>query len=156
MVIYRYTYSNKGAKKMKKLTKIDTAKYTRTNVTDLHYTLVWVTRYQQVIFDDKYLRMEMADIIRTIAALNDILIDNLEVKKNYIHMDISFDPNYAATNVVKALKGASARLFFESHPDIKNENQWQGHLWSHNYYLSTVGTTNQADIDTYVANQNTK
>lgn len=46
------------------------------------------------------------------------------VMPDHVHMVISFKPKYAAADVVKALKGGSARLFFKNHLEIKNSNLW--------------------------------
>lgn len=64
---------------------------------------------------------------------------------DHVYMLISFKPKYAASNVVKALKGHSAKIFFKNHPEIKADKLWGGHLWSHSYYMSTLGNMDKAN-----------
>ena len=72
---------------------------------------------------------------------------------DHVHLLISFKPKYSPSNVVKALKGASARLFFQNHPEIKNNKLWGGHLWSHTYYMGTLGNMSKETVEKYIKNQ---
>ena len=51
----------------------------------------------------------MKDILLRIVQLNDVTVEELEVMPEHVHMLISFKPKYTPTNIVKALKGGSAR-----------------------------------------------
>ena len=68
-------------------------------------------------------------------------------------MLISFKPKYAAADVVKALKGHSAKRFFANHPDIRNRKLWGGHLWTHSYYMSTLGNMSRDTVEKYIQSQ---
>ncbi|WP_235805917.1 IS200/IS605 family transposase, partial [Levilactobacillus koreensis] len=72
---------------------------------------------------------------------------------DHVHLLLSFKPKYAPTNVVKAFKGGSARLFFELHPEIKAQQFWGGHLWSPSYFMSTLGDMSRQNVENYIANQ---
>ena len=63
---------------------------------------------------------------------------------------------YSATDVVKNLKGHSAKIFFINHPEIKAAKMWGGHLWSHSYYMGTVGNMSKETVRQYIQNQYTK
>ncbi|NME34359.1 IS200/IS605 family transposase [Lactobacillus sp. MRS-253-APC-2B] len=73
-----------------------------------------------------------------IANLHDITIEKMEVMPDHIHMLISFKLKYSATNIVKALKVGSARIFLRNHSEIKQKQYWDGHLWSRSYYMGTL------------------
>ena len=66
----------------------------------------------------------MKDILNKVAELNDITIETMEVMPDHIHLLISFKPKHAPTNIVKAFKGGSARLFFSQHQKIKKILEW--------------------------------
>ena len=74
--------------------------------------------------------------------------------------DIPYSPEakakYAPTDIVKALKGGSARLFFKAHPEIKKSRFWGGHLWSHSYFMSTLGSMSKDVVEKYIQNQYSK
>lgn len=63
----------------------------------------------------------MEKILNHIAELHDITIEKMEVMPDHFYMLISFKPKYSATNVIKALKGGSARIFLRHHPEIKQK-----------------------------------
>ena len=63
---------------------------------------------------------------------------------------------YTPTNIVKALKGGSARLFLKNHPEIKYDKFWGGHIWSRSYYMSTLGNMSKEVVAKYIQNQYSK
>ncbi|WP_125765273.1 IS200/IS605 family transposase [Levilactobacillus mulengensis] len=122
-------------------------------VYSFHFHLAWVTKYRHEAFTTPKLVAEMTDILTKIARLNEVTIEQMEVMPDHIHLLLSFKPKYAPTNVVKAFKGGSARLFFELHPEIKAQKFWGGHLWSPSYFMSTLGDMSRTTVENYIANQ---
>ena len=52
---------------MKRLERIDGAKYERNYVYNFHYHLIWVTKYRKAVFTNEALVAEMEDILRSLA-----------------------------------------------------------------------------------------
>ncbi|AKP64286.1 transposase family protein a [Levilactobacillus koreensis JCM 16448] len=121
-------------------------------VYNFHFHLIWVTKYRHEAFTTPKLVAEMTDILTKIARLNEVTIEQMKVMPDHVHLLLSFKPKYAPTNVVKAFKGGSARLFFELHPEIKAQKLWGGHLWSPSYFMSTLGDMNRQTVEDYIAN----
>ncbi len=140
----------------RKIEHIPGAKYERNYIYNFHFHLIWVTKYRHPIFTTPDLVQEMKQLLSKIAELNDIQIEKLEVLPEHVHLLLSCKPKYAPANLVKALKGGSARLFFQNHPEIKHDHFWAGHLWSHSYYMSTLGDMSRKVVETYIDNQYTK
>mgnify|MGYP005762869515 CR=1 FL=1 len=136
--------------------RIKGAVYARGYVYNFHFHLIWVTKYRNQIFTTSQLVNEMKDILRYVAGLHEITIEKMEVMPDHVHMLISFMPKYSATNVVKALKGGSARIFLRRHPEIKQQQFWSGNLWSRSYYMSTLGDMSKDVVERYIANQRTE
>ena len=134
---------------------LDDAIYERNYVYNFHFHLIWVTKYRNTAFTTPQLVSDMTMILQRIAELNEVTIERMEVMPDHVHMLISFKPKYAPTNIVKAFKGASARMFFEKHPEIKRQKFWGGHLWSHSYYMSTLGNMSKEVAERYIENQRT-
>ncbi|WP_395322682.1 IS200/IS605 family transposase [Levilactobacillus parabrevis] len=122
-------------------------------VYNFHFHLVWVTKHRHEAFTTPKLVAEMTNILTKIALLNEVTIEQMEVMPDHIHLLLSFKPKYAPTNVVKAFKGGSARLFFELHPEIKAQKFWSGHLWSPSYFMSTLGNMSKETVENYIASQ---
>ena len=58
-------------------------------------------------------------------------------------------------NLIKALKGVSARLLFLKHPEIKRY-LWGGNLWNPSYFVATVSENTEEQIRNYIQNQQVK
>ncbi|GEO69284.1 IS200/IS605 family transposase [Levilactobacillus acidifarinae] len=137
----------------KEKVRLDGAIYERNYVYNFHFHLIWVTKSRQPVFTTPALTADMQIILKRIAMLNEVTIEQVEIMPDHIHLLISFKPKYAPTNMVKAFKGGSARMFFEKHPEIKAQKFWGGHLWSHSYYMSTLGNLSKETVEKYIANQ---
>ena len=95
----------------------------------------------------------MRDLLKQIAEDNQIQIEEMKVMPEHIHLLISFRPSKSGSSVVKALKGRSAFLFFQNHPEIKQDRMWDGHLWSPSYYFGTVGNMSKEVVEKYINDQ---
>ena len=95
----------------------------------------------------------MKDILRMVAKDNDIVMEKLEVILDHVHVLISFPPSKAPTSAIKALKGRSAFIFLKRYPEIRQSQYWGGHLWSHSYYMSTLGNMSKDVVENYINNQ---
>ena len=133
--------------------RIETAVYERNYVYSFHYHLIWTTKYRKEVFTTPALVNEMKTILSEVAAMEDVIIEEMEVMPDHVHMLISFKPKYAASDKVKAIKGHSARRFFASHPEIRAQKLWGGQLWTHSYYMSTLGSMSKDVVEKYIQNQ---
>lgn len=141
---------------MKRKERIEDACYERNYIYNFHFHLIWVTKYRQKAFTTPELVSEMKDILLREAELIDVVIEEMEVMPDHIHLLISFKPKYRPTDIVKSFKGHSAKIFLKNHPEIRNSQFWGGHLWSHSYYMSTLGNMSKDVVEKYIRNQYTK
>lgn len=126
--------------------------YARTSVTDLNYHLVFVTKYRKVVFTTDEKRKILKDILQSIADYKGVTIQSMEIMDDHVHLLLNFPPKFAASDVVKSFKGASAREWFKAFPDDRKK-LWKGHLWSNTYFLSTVGNVSKDIVKQYIENQ---
>lgn len=133
----------------------NSAIHERGYVYNFHYHLVWATKYRREIFTTPELVADMLKILQTTANDNEITVEQAEVMPDHVHMLLSFKPKYAPANVVKILKGASARTWFVTHPETK-KILWGGHLWSPSYYMGTLGDMSKETVANYIQNQRTE
>lgn len=127
----------------------------RSYVYDLHYHLVWVTKYREHAFDDEISQALKQEII-TLANEKDCHIQAIEIMPNHVHLLISIKPKYAISSIVKVLKGTSARWLFKTYPQQMNKHFWHGHIWSPSYYVGSVGNTTEAIVKNYIKTQKEK
>ena len=141
---------------MRKKERIPGAVYERNYVYNFHYHLVWATKYRKALFTTEALVNEMKGILNELADFKEIRIESMEVMPDHIHLLLSFKPKHAPSSIVKYLKGHSAKLFFQNHPEIREHELWGGHLWSHSYYMSTVGNMSKEVVEKYIEEQYNK
>lgn len=141
---------------MQKKERIPGAVYERNYVYNFHYHLIWVTKYRRPVFTTEVLVQEMKTLLQSLALEKEITIETMEVMPEHVHLLISFKPKCAPTDIVKYLKGHSAKQFFMAHPEIREHDFWGGHLWSHSYYMSTLGDMSREVVEKYIQNQYSK
>lgn len=128
---------------------------TRTCVYDIHFHLVFVTKYRKSIFDTKDKQEELKELLKSFAEKNGSDIEAIEIMPDHVHMVLSFPPKFAPSSIVKSFKGAAAREWFKLHPEDK-EKLYKGHLWSPSFFMRTVGNVSKETVLEYVQNQHTK
>lgn len=135
--------------------KIKDANYERGYVYNTNYHLIWVTKYRRQCFTTPELVEEMKSILNHVAELSDVNVQEMEVMPDHIHILCSFKPKYSITDIIKNLKGSSARLFLANHPEIRKNQFWGNKLWSNSYYVGTVGNMSKETVKQYILNQYT-
>ncbi len=97
------------------------------SVHQIQVHLVWITKYRyQVLQGDIQIRCR--DLIRQTCNALDIQILKGVVSKDHIHLHISYPPSLSISDIVKRLKGRSAKLLLQEYPELKRR-YWGGHLW---------------------------
>ena len=68
--------------------------------------------------------------------------------KDHIHLLINCSPQHYIPNIIKALKGVSARLLMKKYGKILKKKLWGGHLWNPSYFVATVSeNTENAELE---------
>ena len=128
--------------------------YGRGYVYTIQYHIVWCTKYRHKIIQGK-VETRLKEIIQQRAEDNQFRIEELETDLDHIHLLIDCSPQHYIPNMVKALKGVSARLLFKAHPEIKRQ-LWGGHLWNPSYFVATVSENTEEQIREYIKGQKIK
>ena len=126
--------------------------YGRTSVYSLQYHLVLVTKYRRdVIAGD--VKNALNEILVSLCEKMSLAIIAIELMPDHVHLLIDAKPTMGPiSHMVKGLKGVSAKLLFEKHPELKSK-LWGGHLWQPSYFISTVSERSEAMIKEYIENQ---
>ena len=113
-------------------------------VYDTQYHLVWSPKYRKKILEGN-VAQRMRDLLLEISEAHDIVIEELEVSLDHIHVFCSFPPRLSISQVVSRLKSLSARAIFQEYPQIKRQ-LWGGEFWEDGYFARTVGDKVTAEI----------
>ena len=125
---------------------------TRTNrhvVFSCTYHVVWCPKYRRrVLTGDVETRLK--EILAETAAGIDCRLIELEVMPDHVHALIDVDPQFGIHRAVKALKGRSSRLLRQEFPSVKSRLPT---LWSHSYFVATVGGAPLDVVKRYIEDQ---
>ena len=122
-----------------------------TSVYNLHYHVVWVTKYRKHVLS-KQIREDLKQMINKIMQDNDCKIEALEIMPNHVHMLMAVPPKVSLTGLVKQLKGTTARKLYLKYPNLRY-SLWHGHLWSKSYYIGSIGVVNEDTVKHYINTQ---
>jgi putative transposase len=120
-------------------------------VYNIGYHLVWSTKYRKQVLTGE-IESSLKGIFSDLSKQNGFQIQEMEVMPDHCHLFISCHPKVAPSNIVKILKGSSARKLFIQFPKIK-KNLWGWHLWNPSYYIGTVGDMSKDVVLKYIQNQ---
>src|ERR1700759_312812 len=101
------------------------------SVHQLHVHIVWSTKYRfHVLKGDVQIRCR--ELLRQTCDSLDVRILKGVVSKDHIHLHVSYPPKLCVSDILKRLKGRSAKLLLEEYSELK-KRYWGGHLWSIGY-----------------------
>jgi putative transposase len=113
-------------------------------VYDTTYHLVWSPKYRKDILRGA-LAARVEQMFAEIAEAYDIIIDEIEVSPDHVHLFCSFPPRYSIARVVGMFKSLSGRAVFREFPQVKRE-LWGGEFWEDGYFARTVGDKVTAEM----------
>lgn len=129
-------------------------KRNRNSVFQIGYDLIWCTKYRKEILEgeiEEYLK----EILINISKDNNFDIIKMKTDKDHIHLFIEATPNHSIPDMIKALKGVSARWLFKKYPELKGQ-LYGGHMWNPSYYVGTVGNISEKTVKKYIESQKKK
>ena len=95
-------------------------------VYSLQYHLVWCTKYRRSVLTDG-IDEDCKNILLDIAKEYKFTILAMEVMPDHIHLLVDAKPQMSIMDMMRILKGTTARKLFMLHPELK-EKLWRGHL----------------------------
>ena len=124
-------------------------------VYSIQYHIVWCVKYRHKILTIK-IENKLKEILNKIAEDNKFKILLINGDLDHIHLLIECSPQHYIPNIVKALKGVSARLLMKEFGNILKKKLWGGHLWNPSYFIATVNENAEEQIRNYINSQKEK
>jgi putative transposase len=90
-------------------------------------------------------------IIIDLAEFHNWDVQSLEVMPDHVHMLLAADPKWSCSEIMKWIKGKSSFLLRKEFPELKASIPAQ--LWTHSFYVASVGGTNEDVVKRYIENQ---
>lgn len=113
------------------------------------YHIIWCPKYRRPVLTDG-VDTRLKEILYGVADDMGVIIKALEVMPDHVHIFIDLDPRTGVHNVVKTMKGRSARILRSEYPWLKTRLP---NLWTRSYFLCTVGHVNEENIQKYINDQ---
>ena len=118
------------------------------------YHVVWCVKYRRKVLIGK-VEEDLYVILKEISQDNDFIISEINGEADHLHILLECRPQNYIPDMIKALKGVSAKRLFDKHPEIKN-SLWGGHLWNPSYFVATVSENTEKQIREYIQMQKEK
>ena len=84
--------------------------------------------------------------------LAEIILIEGKICVDHVHLYVGIPPKLSVSEFMSYLKGKSALMFFDRHPDLRPK--WADrHFWARGYYVATVGNVNEETIRNYIREQ---
>lgn len=133
--------------------------YGRKSVYNLNYHLIWRTKYRKKVLQGQ-IESDLKKILYEVADEYGFTISHIEIGlDDHIHLLVSAPPKLSVTNIVRWLKGVSARKLFQLYPELKTSywlSEGNRHLWAPSYFVESIGTTNEQAVAKYIDDQRKK
>ncbi|MBK7804842.1 MAG: IS200/IS605 family transposase [Saprospiraceae bacterium] len=114
----------------------------------LQVHLVWITKYRYHVLGGE-VQLRCRELIKQTCNSLDIQIIKGVVSKDHIHLHISYPPKLSVSDIVKRLKGRSAKLLLSEYPELKRR-YWGGHLWGIGYGSWSIGNITEEMLIKYL------
>ena len=118
----------------------------------------WECQYH-IVFIPKYrkkklygmVRDDVREIIRTLCKYKKVEIIAGAACADHVNLCVSIPPKLSVSDFVGYLKGKSALIIFDKHPEMGNK--WDRSFWARGYYVSTVGNVDEETVKEYIRRQ---
>ena len=120
----------------------------------IQYHIVWCVKYRHKILTP-IKEKKLKELLYKIAEDNKFIISEINGDLDHIHLLIECSPQHYIPDIIKALKGVSARLLMKEFPQLKSK-LWGGHLWNPSYFIATVSENTEEQIINYIKGQKEK
>ena len=97
-------------------------------------------------------RKDIGEILRKLCEMKTVTLIEGRVCIDHVHMYLAIPPKMSISEFMSYLKGKSALMFFDRHPELRVKKS-DRHLWARGYYVVTVGNVNEETIINYIRNQ---
>ena len=124
-------------------------------VYSLQFHVVWCVKYRRSILTNDIVK-SLGKMLFKIASDNGFSITEYNTGLDHVHLLIDCKPQHYIPDMVKALKGVSARLLMKEFGSDLRSKLWGGHLWNPSYFITTVSENTEEQIWAYIKTQREK
>jgi putative transposase len=114
------------------------------------YHIVFIPKYRRKVLYGQ-VKADIREIIKKLCEYKKVEIIEGAVCIDHVHICVSIAPKISVSEFVGYLKGKSALMIFDKHPE--QSSKWSRSFWARGYYVSTVGDNTEEAIKGYIQEQ---
>lgn len=118
---------------------------------NLNYHVVLTPKYRKAVLTGA-VEERLRELVGIVCAERDWIILGFEVMADHVHLFISSPPKWAPSDIVKIVKGVTARRILQEFPHLSR----RGHFWTNAFYASTEGSVSSETIRHYIEAQRSR
>ncbi len=118
---------------------------------NLNYHVVLTPKYRKAVLTGE-VEKRLIELIGAICAEREWIVLGLEVMPDHVHLFISSPPKWAPSDIVKIVKGVTARRILQEFPQLSR----RGHFWTNAFYAGTAGSVSSETIRRYIEAQRSR
>lgn len=118
------------------------------SVHQLHVHLVWSTKYRYKVLEGD-IQIRCRDLLRQTCDSMDVQILKGVVSKDHIHLHVSYSPKLSISDLVRRLKGRSAKLLLDEFSELRRR-YYGGHFWGIGYGAWSTGNITDEMVQEYL------
>jgi len=120
----------------------------RNKVFLIQYHLVWCPKRRKPVLAGE-VKDRLEQIIRQVADELGVKVLELAINPDHVHLFISAYPTIPVHKIVRRIKGRSSNILRKEFPELLKLPS----LWTHSYYVSTIGAVSKEAIEKYIEAQ---
>lgn len=124
----------------------------RTCVYNMNYHIIWCTKYRRKVITPE-VENRLYEILTDIARERGFEIVAKVGEMDHVYVFVSTPPKYSVSQIVKWLKGITGRLIMKEFHDEIYPLLWNGHFWNGSYFVETIGSTSEENVNAYIDRQ---
>ena len=122
--------------------------HSRNKVYLIQYHLVWCPKRRKPVLVGK-IKERLEQIIYEVAEELGIKVLELTVNPDHLHLFISAYPTIPVHKIVRRIKGRSSRILRQEFPELLKLPS----LWTHSYFVATIGNVSKEAVEKYIEAQ---
>ena len=120
--------------------------------TKLKYHIIFSTKYRRKCLTS--IHNDVINAFKYVHAKSDFEILKMELDKDHIHFLLKFKLSLSINFVVNRMKTMSTNYLYKiQNAYLRNFYQNKNKLWTHGYFVSTIGEVSQKALEHYIENQ---
>lgn len=113
------------------------------------YHIIWCPKYRRKVLTND-IDTRLKELLNNWQEELDYQIIEQEIMPDHVHLLIQTTPDVSILNLVKTLKGRTARILRKEFPQLKSRLP---NLWTRSKFIATVGAVRLEVIKQYIENQ---